>query len=847
MPAPRNRRHLILPVPPSSSAYSPHTVPVDEKIAPAPESREAHGRGLRGDLEAAIAEAASRRAAYAVSIPGATPGLYVEFESAPGTGLALKSLGAGSGVELVAVTYSGDGETSRVEHATVFISDGQVGRFLSRLDRYANDVPKSAREVRHERLFDPIAKLRLATLRALYTDDPDDYPDPAQPITWEVWLRVHDGGELERLRSFAAYTEIVVSNEKLRFGDRIVTLVRASASQLASSIDVLDDLAELRRAKELARSFTSMDADEQATWVEDLRARTTAPSQDAPAVCVFDTGVTRGHPLLSDALAPEDCHTCEPKWGTHDHHGHGTEMAGLALYGDLTPVLASKAPVTLRHRLESVKVLPQESYEQNDPKLYGAVTADAVGRVEIEAPTRRRVFSMSFAARDQRDRGQPTSWSAAIDALAAGRSFDSTSGGLEYFEDGGVPAVRRLFVVNAGNVEPYDVRFAHLEQSDFDVIHDPGQAWNALTVGAFTAKSFVGDPSRPGWQALARPGELSPWSTTSLAFAPQWPIKPDVVFEGGNVAANAMEEVDFPLPDLSLLTTRGIPTEGAFKATWATSAATAQAARMAAIIAAEYPALGPETIRALIVHAAEWTPQMRRALEGAGSKQQRARLVRRYGFGVPSLRRALRSASDSLTLIAEGVFHPFANGKMREIHFFELPWPQEALLALGAQSVRLRITLSYFVEPNPGRRGWRQRHRYASHGLQFELKTATESLTEFRKRMNKGALEEEEERPKAAKSDGDWFLGSRERRRGSIHADLLEDVPAASLASSSVIAITPVSGWWKDLPARDRSEKGAPYALVVSIDAPDVETDIWTPVAKAIEALVSLPTEIQRS
>ncbi len=48
---------------------------------------------------------------------------------------------------------------------------------------------------------------------------------------------------------------------------------------------------------------------------------------------------------------------------------------------------------------------------------------------------------------------------------------------------------------------------------------------------------------------------------------------------------------------------------------WATSAATAQAARLAAIVQAEYPNLWPETARALIVHSAEWTQAMRSEAE----------------------------------------------------------------------------------------------------------------------------------------------------------------------------------------------------------------------------------------
>ncbi|MGE5784289.1 MAG: hypothetical protein ACM3ZE_06845 [Myxococcales bacterium] len=50
-----------------------------------------------------------------------------------------------------------------------------------------------------------------------------------------------------------------------------------------------------------------------------------------------------------------------------------------------------------------------------------------------------------------------------------------------------------------------------------------------------------------------------------------------------------------------------------------------------------------------------------------------------------------------------------------------------------------------------------------------------------------------------------------------------------------------MSGWWKEQPKRDRSGKGARYALVVSIETPGVETDIWTPVAQQI----GVPVEVE--
>jgi Subtilase family len=614
----------------------------------------------------------------------------------------------------------------------------------------------------------------------------------------------------------------------------MVVLAMGTASQISGSLDVLNDLAEVRRAKDTAAFFVDMSPVEQADWVADLVSRTTTPAPDAPAVCVLDTGVTRGHPLLVNLIAPEDASAVDPAWGPHDdgggpgNMGHGTEMAGLAAYGDLTVPLSSRAPLRFRHRLESVKILPPRG--TNPPELYGAITAQAVTRSEVTAPNRLRAFSLAVTATDERDRGQPTSWSAAIDALSAGRTFDPTTQGLVYLEQAEARA-HRLFVVSAGNVPPDRLDVRHLDRSDLEAVQDPAQAWNALTVGACTDKAVITDPKSIGWSPVAPPGDLSPWSTTSVVFQDAWPIKPDVVFEGGNVGKRG---ADFdPVPDLCLLSTHYRPVEKTLVHSWATSAATAQVARMAAIIRADYTDLWPETVRALIVHSARWTRAMEAHLSAAGGKKARGLLVRRYGLGVPDLERATRSANDALTLIGQSALRPFANGKMREMNLFELPWPKAILAGLGQTFVRLRVTLSYFVEPNPGRRGWKKRHRYASHGLRFDVKSPTESVDEFRKRLNLKALEEDEHKPSVSGDAEGWFLGDRTRNKGSIHSDMWSGM-AADLADRGIIGVYPVSGWWKDQPKRDRSDLGARYALVVSIETAAEDVDIWTPVAQQI-------------
>ena len=836
MAAPRNRRHILVTAPPHAEAFTTRRSG-RAKAFQRPADPAQHARHLTVALTGAVERAAVHRPEAA---PREQPraGILVAFQAPPGVELNLKSLeNRNAGIEVRGVTRAATQvEQEFIETATVFIPEGKVAHFLNRFEQYATEQTKSGHP-KHRDLVDRISDIQFATLRALWTDDPAEFPPEGVPAWWEVWLRRDDeeGREVQRLEAFARQRGIGLGVRRLGFDDRTVCLVRATAQQLAASLDVLSDLAELRKPKSASAFFIDLSPAEQAPWIDDAVARLTAPGADAPAVCVLDTGVTQAHPLIAPGLAIEDATAIVAAWGSHDNGGgpnqagHGTEMAGLALYGDLAPVLESADPLVLRHRLESVKILPPTG--ANDPDLYGAITAQATSLPEIQAPLRRRVFSMAVTAPADEGRGQPTSWSAAVDALAAGRSFDAATAGLVYLDEAERDA-HRLFVLASGNITSDKFNADHLSVCDTSAVHDPAHAWNAITVGASTDKALIASPGHDGWTPVAAPGELSPWSSTGVTLSTKWPNKPDVVFEGGNVATDG-QAFNEGVPDLCLVSTFHRPAEKLLVLSNATSAATAQVARVAAIVSAEYPSLWPETLRALVVHSAEWTPAMRTAFDGARTRQAVESLVRRYGFGVPSASRALRSANDALTIVTQAIIHPYADGKTREMHLHELPWPRDVLEQLGEQQVTLRVTLSYFVEPNPGRRGWRARHRYASHGLRFDVKTGEESLRDFRLRLNKQASADEEDRPTTSSDAAEWLLGDRLRHRGSLHSDIWKG-DAARLAARGVIGVYPVKGWWQEQPTRDRSEFGARYALIVSIQTDAEDVDIWTPVAQQV-------------
>ena len=72
---------------------------------------------------------------------------------------------------------------------------------------------------------------------------------------------------------------------------------------------------------------------------------------------------------------------------------------------------------------------------------------------------------------------------------------------------------------------------------------------------------------------------------------------------------------------------------------------------------------------------------------------------------------------------------------MNEMHLYELPWPKDVLLSLGETEVFLQVTLSYFIEPSPGEIGWKDRYRYVSCGLRFDV-NGTDTKEGFLRRIN---------------------------------------------------------------------------------------------------------------
>lgn len=785
---------------------------------------EKHAEALKQEIATAWAAANELIEARDGAVAGEA-GRYLDFETLPG--FPLPDLNWKSkGIRLASAFHSPTGATE----GTIFVPDDAQAFLTEKLDEYKTRRGKRG-VPSHQGRFASIEHFRAARLESLWVDR-RPMPPPAVPTWWECWCWPDRAPNLEVK---AAAVAVLIGEGRLRFAEREVIFLYGDRAQIARIVASTDCVAELRLGRDDASIFTSDEGrNDQHDWIETAVDRIRlGENRDAVAVCLLDTGINRAHPLLAPAFAADDLHTINPAWGTDDHHGHGSEMSGLALYGDLTTVLASADAVPINFVGEGVKLLAPDGFPATEPQSYGLAMLQAISRPEIAKPHRERVFCMAVTQGEVYG-PKATSWSAALDA--------SAFGGDELADPR-----PRLICVSAGNL-PDGLPHAELEDWDSFEVEDPGHAWNALTVGGYTQKGPITDAGFQHWGCAVELGSLSPYSRVSAAWARGVaPIKPELVLEAGNKGIDDVDQsMVSGIDSLSLLTTSRTPLGQPLALSWATSAATAQLAGMAAEILADDPSLWPETVRALLAHSAQWTPQMEATLFASNQKSERLRHLRRFGYGVPDLSRALRSASNSLALVSQQTIQPYIYEKgkgvrLNHAHFYVLPWPLESLLALGEHQVRLRVCLSYFIEPNPSADAPLSPGRYRSVGLRFDLRRTGETQAQFESRVNALAIDEDDEAiDLPAGADPDRVLGERSISAGSVHVDEWRS-NAANLADRTSIAVFPVGGWWKSVRDQSRNNGIVRYALVVTIDAGDVEQDLW--VEAAIAAGVEVPVE----
>jgi hypothetical protein len=326
----RNRPHLYLRNNTQFRLSVNYTSPRPGNTPPPPfRNRREHAAKLERAIGEAITKARQQLESRLSEIAVGQPGFYLEFEVTKDQANAFDSLeNKTKKIELVAVKPSPVQEDT--VKATIFVPESATEFFEKKVEQYRDEETKQGNP-KNAALITRLENVDIATVQSLFTDDPALFPQNGQSIWWEVWLR---HGQLEDFQTIAQRLDILTKSH-IDFPERTVTLAMANVEKMKQVLQNSDTIAELRIAQDTPSFFLDMKLIEKEEWVEDLWDRTLPPQDNAVAVCLLDYGVNRRHKLIEKGLDSSDLYTCDPNWETHDHHTHGTEMAGLILYDDL--------------------------------------------------------------------------------------------------------------------------------------------------------------------------------------------------------------------------------------------------------------------------------------------------------------------------------------------------------------------------------------------------------------------------------------------------------------------------------------------------------------------------------
>ena len=490
-------------------------------------------------------------------------------------------------------------------------------------------------------------------------------------------------------------------------------------------------------------------------------APTTPPRPQGEPIGVVDDLVV-DNPYLIGVVAERASFPSSHLYGPPT--AHGTNVAGIAAYADVRPLVDRSRVLGNPHPILSARIM------EEDPHRPGRAVVAGPFHTQLEAALLwlhdhgARVAVCSINTHDPDVSALPSEATATIDRMA---------------RDLGM-----VIVVSSGNFDPtpnhWLTDYADYLAQPAAKVADPGGAALALTVGSVAYDDVPGGRSAPNTVAIAKVHQPSPFTRVgpTRGRTPLGTRKPEFVANGGNFGWDGqLGSVVQHDPALGVITLA--PTNAAggrlVSVVEGTSFAAPFVANQVARLATRYPAAGANLLRALTALSAT-APAPASPIRLTGGA-----LVSAYG--IPDADAVLESGPHRVVLIYEGTIR--ANSSV--IH--EIPIPHE--FATGRLEQQLTVSLAF--DP-PVRRS---RRSYLSGAMDFD----------FVRNMDLETLKATYERqPTLAALAADPNLERKPLPSGHARPNLEPGVTA--LASNTVIRRRMVGGGW------DPDDEG--YHLVVT-------------------------------
>lgn len=635
----------------------------------------------------------------------------------------------------------------------------------------------------------------------------------------ELWPH-HVANHPLRVRLFTAFeawlAEVGVrTNHRLNFDSLLMYRVEVNKIQAEMMLNHRDvRLVDL--IPQTGISFPQLNRD-----IAELPRNIPSPAQDAARVCILDSGINTNHPLLRSAMGESQSFVKDQD--EFDEAGHGTAVAGIALYGDVEACDRSNfwRPEFWLYNGKVMRKCPNTNNAVYDEHTVEATLTEAVEHfVELGC----RIFNLSLGNTNAPYDGTHIRGLAYIlDVLARKHNvlFVVSTGNFRGSEDPLVP-------VNSWR-EEYPEYLLH-EQS---VIIDPAPALNVLTVGSVARHNATYDSQRyPEIHQLSPASENQPSPFTRHGPSVKGALKPDLVAAGGNLACplhQAGNQWRADMRGLGVLTLNyQFQGNTIFKEISGTSFSAPYVTHLAGRLLNEYPEASANLLRAMLVNHASlpneiestFSDELKDAYKENKATWQREMPRDVGGYGQVNESDLFRSSDHCVVLMCEEAI------ERDSCQFFELPLPASYLRK--TRGVReLSVTLAY----SPAVRTTRL--DYLATQISYRL-VKGESLEAVQKFFNYDNQDEAKTRNDDAVSNRD--ISAQLRSRGTVQSSRWT-FKQRNPTEKWFVVVTRQDREWSHPDVLDKE----PYALVVTVADRDNEraqlyTEIQATIAQQVQA-----------
>lgn len=630
----------------------------------------------------------------------------------------------------------------------------------------------------------------------------------------ELWPH-HVANHPIRLRLRASFEkwladEGISTIHKLNYDSLVMYRVEVSRAQAESLLDH-SDVRLVDLIPQTGISYPQLNRD-----IAELPLEIPRPALDAARVCILDSGINTNHPLLKMAVGESESFV--EGQDPFDEAGHGTAVAGIALYGD---VEACNAGNFWRPQfwLYNGKVMRKCTQTNNAVYDEHTVEATLTEAVEHFVGLGCRIFNLSLGNSNAPYDGSHVRGLAYIlDVLARKHNilFIVSTGNFGGSEDPAVPV--------SSWREEYPEYLLH----DRSVIIDPAPAMNVLTVGSIARHDATYDSQRyPEIHQLAPASESQPSPFTRHGPSVKGAFKPELVAPGGNLACpmntpNNQWRTD--MRGLGVLTmNHEWQGRTLFKEISGTSFSAPYVTHLAGRLLNEYPEASANLLRAILVNHASLGHQIHSTFSDemrASYKANKITYNREIsrdvgGYGQVNEGDLFRSSDHCVVLMCEEAI------EKDSCQFFELPLPASYLRS--ARAVReLTVTLAY----SPAVRTTRL--DYLATQISYRLVKGS-SLDEVQSFFNKDTQDEADTRNDDASSNRE--ISAQQRSRGTVQSSKWTFKQRNPNEKWFVVVIRQDREWdHQDVLDRE------PYSLVVTVaDRDNEQAQLYTEIQAALQ------------